>query len=156
MICIAFADLMSGLYAGTIRNHGLKELRQYAKKFMKAEYTSDRRRLDILYEGLRQKIAHLAYPYPVFDTSTKPKTFKPGLPIKVDDLPKPEYLSKTSYNPPWDVSFDCLITVSVLAFQTDIVSSISAYLRHLQSSRKAKENFAKCMFDEYFRPGNHP
>jgi hypothetical protein len=171
MICIAFADLISGLYAGTIRNHSLKELRQFAKKFMKAEYTSDRRRLDILYEGLRQKIAHLAYPYPVFDTVTKPKTFKgqrrrrvtwdvhaskPGLAIEVVDLPKPKYLSKAPYNPSWDVSYDCLITVSVLSFKTDIVSSISAYLRHLQSSRIAKERFAKCMFDDYFRPANHP
>jgi hypothetical protein len=77
MICIAFADLMSGLYAGTIRDHGLKELRRYARKFMQAEYTSDRRRLDFLYEGLRHKIAHLAYPYPVFDKVTaRSKTFK--------------------------------------------------------------------------------
>jgi hypothetical protein len=62
--CIAFADLLSGLYAGKLQYHGPKELKRYAEKFMKAEYTSDTRRLDILYEFLRHKIAHLAYPYP--------------------------------------------------------------------------------------------
>ena len=77
MICIAFIDLLSGLYAGTLENQKLSHLKQYAKKFMKAEYTSDRRCLDLLYEGLRHKIAHLAYPYPVFDTATaRSKTFK--------------------------------------------------------------------------------
>jgi hypothetical protein len=171
MICIAFADLMSGLYAGTLRTRGSKELKRYARKFMKDEYTSDRRRLDLLYEGLRHKIAHLAYPYPVFDTVTaRSKTFKgqrrrrvtwdvhaskPGLAIEVDDS-KAGYLPKVSYNPPWDVSYNCLITVSVLSFKTDIVSSISEYLRNLQSSRNAREHFAKCMFDDYFRPANHP
>jgi len=30
--CIAFADLMSGLHAGTLRHQGLKELKRYAGK----------------------------------------------------------------------------------------------------------------------------
>src|SRR5215470_15109017 len=62
-ICISFVNLLGGLHAGTLRSHGpqeLNQLKQYAAKFMKAEYTSDRRRLEILYEGLRNKIAHLA------------------------------------------------------------------------------------------------
>jgi len=33
--CIAFVDLISGLYAGSIRSHGLKELKRYARRFMK-------------------------------------------------------------------------------------------------------------------------
>jgi hypothetical protein len=79
--CIAFADLMSGLHAGTLRHQGLKELKRYAGKFMKAEYTSDPRRLDILYEFLRHKIAHLAHPYAVFDTVTKQRTFRGQKPM---------------------------------------------------------------------------
>jgi hypothetical protein len=53
IICIAFAELLSSLYAGTIADHGLKreELKRYAAKFMKPEYTADR--LDILYEFLQ-------------------------------------------------------------------------------------------------------
>jgi len=68
IICIAFADLMSGLYAGTLYDQKLEELTQYANEFMKPEYTRDR--LEILYECLRHKVAHLAYPYAVFDTTT--------------------------------------------------------------------------------------
>ena len=165
-ICISFANLLGGLHAGTLRSHGpqeLNQLKQYAAKFMKAEYTSDRRRLEILYEGLRNKIAHLAYPYVVFDTDTKPTTFqgqprrrvtwaihssKPRPVIKVSDRPT-EYLPR---NTPWLVPYDCVIEVGIRGFAKDIVSSIygrSGYLRHLRSDRVAKERFAKCMKD-YF------
>lgn len=45
--CISFADLLSGLYAGTLDKQGLNELKNYAGKFMGADYTPDR--LDVLY-----------------------------------------------------------------------------------------------------------
>jgi hypothetical protein len=165
--CIAYTDLLSGLYAGKLQHHGLKELKRYAGQFMKAEYTSDPRRLDILYEFLRHKIAHLAYPYPVFDTDTKQKTFQ-GQPrrrvtwtvyaskrrpaITVVDFRTPRFLLKTPT--PWRVSYNSRIKVSVRSFQIDIVRSIygaSGYLRHLQSDRLARERFAECMI-EYFPP----
>jgi len=164
--CIAFADLLSGLHAGKLQYHGLKELKQYARKFMKVEYTSDPRRLDILYEALRHKIAHLAYPYPVFDTVTK-KTFqgqrrrrvtwtvhaskrRPAIAVK--DERTPRFLLKTPK--PWPVSYNCRIEVSVRSLQIDIVGSIygpSRYLRHLETSRMARERFTGCMLD-YFPP----
>ena len=72
--CIAFLDFLSGLYAGTLETHSLKELKDYVRNFMDpSEYTEDR--LNVLYELFRHKVAHLALPYAVFDTSTKPKTF---------------------------------------------------------------------------------
>jgi hypothetical protein len=73
MSCISFADLLSGLYAGKLEGHALKELKNYASKFMGAEYTADR--VDVLYECFRHKVAHLAQPYAVFDTQSKPNTF---------------------------------------------------------------------------------
>jgi hypothetical protein len=167
IICIAFADLLSGLYAGKLKNNGLRELRQYAERFMKADYTSDSRRLDILYEFLRHKIAHLAYPYPVFDTNTKHETFK-GQPrrrvtwtinaskrrpaIEVIDFQASKLLKKTTT--PWPVSYNCEIKISVRSFHADVVRSIygpSGYLRYLQSDQEAQERFAKCMI-EYFPP----
>ena len=69
IICIGFADLRSGLYAGTLYDQGLKELKQYAKALMEPEYTDDLRCLGLLYECLRHKVAHLAYPYPVIRSS---------------------------------------------------------------------------------------
>jgi hypothetical protein len=36
IICIAFADLLSGLYAGTLKGQKAETLRRYASKFMKA------------------------------------------------------------------------------------------------------------------------
>jgi hypothetical protein len=71
--CIAFLDLLSGLYAGTIDRQGLPELNDYFKRFMN---TADYAHMDLVYQMFRHKIAHLAYPYAVFDTTTKPKIFR--------------------------------------------------------------------------------
>src|SRR5262245_52363691 len=60
--CISFADLLSGLYAGDIKNHRRPQLLAYAKQFMDANQY-DELRLSILYEGFRHKIAHLSDPY---------------------------------------------------------------------------------------------
>jgi hypothetical protein len=164
IICISFADLLSGLHAGKLERQGLKDLQQYSGSFMLPEYTADPLRLNVLYEFLRHKIAHLAYPYAVFDTYTKPKIFgrqprrrvawrihdgKPRPVIDVIDLPK-RYLKRE--NTPWRVPYNCLVEVGVDDFAKDIVSSIyskSGYLQHLRSSRVARERFAACM-NEYF------
>jgi hypothetical protein len=166
IICIAFAELLSGLYAGTIADHRLKrdELKRYAAKFMKPEYTADR--LDILYEFLRHKVAHLAYPYAVFDTDTK-AIFR-GQPrrrvtwtiheterrpaIEIIDYSTPKQLVQTPT--PWPVSYDCRIEVSVRSLAIDIVWSIEGCLQDLQSNPEARENFAKCM--EYYFPLDPP
>jgi hypothetical protein len=60
--CMGFADLLSGLYAGNIEGHDLKELKSYAARFMDAKHY-DPHLLDILYLAFRHKIAHLASPY---------------------------------------------------------------------------------------------
>jgi hypothetical protein len=159
IICIAFVDLMSGLYAGKLKGQRVEPIRRYAAKFMKAEYTSDQRRLDILYKFLRNKVAHLAYPNPVFAMVTKPGQPKQRVTwtlnaskhrpaIKVIDYPAPKFLLKKTVKP-WPVSYDCRIEVSVRNFHSDIVSSISKYLRHLQKDPNAREHFARCML-EYF------
>jgi hypothetical protein len=67
---MGFADLLSGLYAGNIEGHDLKELKSYAARFMDAKHY-DPHLLDILYLAFRHKIAHLASPYLVFDTATR-------------------------------------------------------------------------------------
>jgi hypothetical protein len=159
IICIAFADLLSGLYAGTLSDQKLPELKQYAEKFMKPEYTSDPRCLEILWECLRHKVAHLAYPYAVFDTTTaRSKTFdgqqrrrvtwsvheteqRPA--IKIIDYSTSEPVVKTPT--PWTVSYDCRIEVSVRSLAIDIVWSIEKYLWHLQSDQVAREHFNEFM-----------
>ena len=167
IICIAFAELLSSLYAGTIADPKLKreELKQYAEKFMKPEYTADS--LDILYEFLRHKVAHLAYPYAVFDTSTKPAAFggqarrrvtwtvheterRPAIELIPYSTPKQLVQTPT----PWPVSYDCRIEVSVRSLAIDIVRSVEAYLDALKSNTEAQDNFAKCM--EHYFPFDPP
>jgi hypothetical protein len=156
--CIGFLDLLSGLYAGRVEGHSLSELKSYAAKFMNAtKYHS--LHLAILYLAFRHKIAHLSFPYLVFDTTNR-KEFagqkdrqitwsvhasKRSNPIEVvDHAPK---LFKKSVRP-WPVSYNCRVHISVRTFQIDIVKSIygaTGYLHHLQSNLTARENFAKCM-----------
>jgi hypothetical protein len=157
IICIAFADLLSGLYAGTLYDQKLNELGEYAKKFMKPEYTCDPRRLEILYKCLRHKVAHLAYPYAVCDITTsdgQPRRVtwsiheteqRPA--IKIIEYSPPEQLEKTPT--PWPVSYDCRIEVGVRSLAIDIVWSIEKYLWHLQSDGLAREHFGECM-QQYF------
>ena len=164
MTCISFLDLMSGLHAGKLKRNNLEQLTQYAHAFMDRSHYSNLA-LAILYEGFRHKIAHLAHPYVVFDTSTSKKV--PGsrrritwavyagdraLPIKLTPCPSGSTLKKTLT--PWPVGYDHRVEISVHRLRTDAVSSIygnSGYLQHLRSNRDARERFAQCMV-EYYPP----
>jgi hypothetical protein len=158
--CIGFLDLLSGLYAGKIEGHGLGDLKRYAARFMDvANY--DPLRLEILYLAFRHKIAHLSFPYVVFDTATKRKEYtgqkqrrvtwtvypsKRTIPIELDDLTTPKYLTKSVT--PWDMSYDCRALISVRKIQIDIIRSIygpKGYLGYIQSDLIGRESFAKCM-----------
>ena len=156
MTCISFADFLSGLYAGKLDGHALKELKSYANKFMGADYTSDR--LDVLYECFRHKVAHLAQPYVVFDTHSKPKTFhgqprrliawtvyargrRPSIEI-VPQKPARQILRAIT---PWPVHYDHRVFVSVRSLASDIEKSVKKYLRCLAADATARDHFRKCM-----------
>ena len=128
--CISFADFLSGLYAGKLDGHALKELKDYTSTFLSTDYTSDR--LDILYECFRHKVAHLAQPYVVFDTHSKPKfrgqqrrliawtvlasRRKPPIEIVVVK-PTKQILTAVT---PWRVQYDHRVFVSVRSLASDI------------------------------------
>ena len=164
--CIAFVDLVSGLYAGKLEHHGLADLKAYAYRFMnRSNY--DSLRLEILYEMFRHKLAHLAYPYVVFDTATKPKRFigqkprritwtvyasKRQVPIELIESKTPQYLIKSVR--PWAVSYNSRVLISLRKLQQDIINSIrgrGGYLRALEKDAKLQEKFAACM-RTYFPP----
>lgn len=155
--CIAFVDFLSGLYEGKLEYHGLPHLQKYISKFFRDK--TDYVHIDILYFMFRHKIAHIAYPYLVFDTGTKSKLPGPhrrivwtvGVyarkrPIELIDYPVPRTKLKT--RTPWSVSYTSRIKVSIAALRTDIVKSIygpSGYLQALKSDRVMREHFAQCM-----------
>jgi hypothetical protein len=168
MTCIGFADFLSGLYAGKLEGHGLKELKAYATKFMgRSNYGS--LELEILYEMFRHKLAHLAYLPAVFDTAKKRNRFlgqprrritwivyasRRKRPIEIEDLTTQRYLRKRKHYPSWDVSYDCIVRISVKHFQTDIIKSVygnSGFLRALESDPTIRHHFAACM-EVYFPP----
>ena len=165
IICIAFADLLSGLHAGKLWPR-LQDLKRYAAKFIRhPEYTPYH--LNLLYECLRHKVAHLAYPYAVFDTAGS-KIFKGQQRHHLvtwrinasDRRPAIELVKYTSTRTlakdrtPWRVPYDARIKVRVRRFHMDIIKSIGGprgYLKHLESNAAARENFAAFM-REYYPP----
>ena len=157
--CIGFVDFLSGLYAGKLEGHGLSDLKKYAKQFMNATKYDDLR-LEILYLAFRHKLAHLSFPFIVFNTSTKKEytdhkqrlvtwsihASKRNPPIELIDFASPKFMQKTLR--PWPVQYNCRAVVSVRSFQSDIVKSIygkAGYLQHIRADAIARERFAKCM-----------
>jgi hypothetical protein len=155
--CIAFADLLSGLNAGTLTNQKLPELKAYVSKFIdttQTVYTDDQ--LNVLYECFRHKVAHLAQPYAVFDTYTK-RTFQgqprrlitwtvhargPRPPIQIVRVARTQIQRAPT---PWDVFYDHRVTVSVSGLASDIAKSIPKYLQHLKTDSNARRRFRDCM-----------
>jgi hypothetical protein len=162
--CIGFVDFLSGLHAGKMEGHSLAELKAYATRFMNIRHYSALE-LTILYECFRHKMAHLAYPYLVFDTVTKMRAFaghqrrritwtvyasKRNPPIEVIDYSTSQAITRSVR--PWPVSYDCRVKISVASFQSDIIKSIygpSGYLHHLEIDPSARERFARCMVHIY-------
>jgi hypothetical protein len=155
--CIGFADLLSGLHKGTLDYPKLPDLQVYITKFFrnKTSYVN----VDILYHMFRHKIAHIAYPYLVFNTAKAKQLplphrrivwsvgiYKGKKPIDLIDHSTPQTLKRAKV--PWSVPYTCRIKVSLTAFRNDIISSIygtSGYLQHLQNDPTARQNFAHCM-----------
>src|SRR5258708_38300550 len=67
--CIAFADLLTGLYIGKLDFPRLPDLQDYISRVFR--HKTDYVHINIFYMMFRHKIAHIAYPYLVFDTSGK-------------------------------------------------------------------------------------
>jgi hypothetical protein len=157
MACIGFIDFMSGLAVGKLKSNNDKELIQYRDRFMdKTRY----QHLDLVYVMLRHKMAHLTYPYVVYDTRTaKPRhNFSPRritwtiaanrkIPIELKDYSRPQYDLKTKC--PWDVDYDSRILIGIRTFQADIINSTRRYIEALESDPILRTNFEKCM-NTYF------
>lgn len=158
--CIAFADFLSGLYAGKLDGHGLEELKKYVTKFMSVtDYTPDR--LDILYECFRHKVAHVAQPYAVFDTHSKKKlrnqrrryitwtvqASRRKPPIELVPTKRAKQILRAVT--PWPVYYDHRVFVGLRSLAGDIQRTIPNYLRHLKSDERVRRHFKNCMV-EYF------
>jgi hypothetical protein len=160
--CIAFAELLSSLYAGKLDGTGLEKLKDYVSKFMNTTaYNVDR--LDILYECFRHKVAHLAQPYAVFDTyskktfRTQPKRFITWTVLEYRRRPAIKIVPKKCAKQikkavtPWPVFYDHRVYISVPTLASDIIDSIPRYLERLRTDQAARDRFKKCMEHIYPR-----
>jgi len=155
--CIAFVDLLSGLYAGKLENHGVKELKKYASDFLDATtYTADR--IEIMYEMFRHKVAHLAQPYVVFDTHSKTKfqqqprrliawTVQASGPRPAIEIVKvaPQQILRPPT--PWPVLYDHRVYIRLKILAADIRKSVPRYLQRVKTDSASRDTFKRCMTD---------
>lgn len=160
--CIAFAELLSGLHVGDLKSDGLRKLKAYATDFMdSAIYDSDR--LEILYEMFRHKVAHLAQPYAVFDTSTRPAfqgqpkrlitwtVEESGAKPAIEIVPEKSRQQISTAVTPWPVYYDHRAIIRIESLASDIRQSVPSYLRRLQTDKLACDRFRQCMKDFFPR-----
>jgi hypothetical protein len=118
-------------------------------------YTNEK--IDILWEGFRHKIAHMAHPEYVIDTS-KWRNFSESMritwivsqtdriewkDIKYDHLEIRRKSGKiTSAIRPHDVSYDHIIAIALVQLKSDIIRSTHKYLHHLSENHKLVKKFA--------------
>jgi hypothetical protein len=159
LITCIFVDMLSGLYAGRLEGHGLQELKIYATRFLSVANYSPLN-LEVLYLAFRHKLAHLSFPYVVFDITNRKEytgrkqrritwsvhASRRKVPIEVLDFASQQFLRKTLR--PWPVHYNSRAIISVRTLQNDIIKSIygpAGYLRLLEKDAAARERFAKCM-----------
>ena len=160
LTCIAFLELLSGLYAGRLKGIYLDGICDYAQIFMDRNHYSQRN-LEILYLCFRHKVAHLSHPYYVFVTE-KGGVVGAGKRITwtvcASDKKPPIHLEphrKTKlekFTPPWNVYYDHRVHIWVRRLMQDIINSTkgpNGYLKKIEVDRTAREHFAKCM-KEFF------
>ncbi|MEW5704729.1 MAG: hypothetical protein AB1781_09130 [Pseudomonadota bacterium] len=171
MTLVGFIEMLGCLYEGNLCGRK-KIFLQYAKKYMwlEKEVTEYEEALDILYETLRHKVAHLSHPYYV-TRFPDPDKQKKGNSKKLNKDPKritwevgfyedrlqtltliptgKEKLSIPAPGLPWDVYYDHLLRVDITSFANHAVASVSRYFDDLKRERILQEKFEKCMQTYY-------
>ncbi|HVY90591.1 MAG TPA: hypothetical protein VG942_17125 [Hyphomonadaceae bacterium] len=130
--------------------------------------------VDVLYMGLRHKIAHLGHPYFIFDTATKKDTIDASTKRPIFQAPykrygwavyaavRPQPLELVDFSTPqvpknyapWSLTYDAAVKISVRSLSKDLVASVlkpTGYLANLKSDSSLLAEFMKCMNDFYPR-----
>jgi len=170
MYCVSFLELLSCLYAGSMRGNDANsapcKVKRYAESFM--GYTEETvQELALLFAMFRNKVAHATQPQGVFDPPTEwvPKqwrnetewkrvtwTVSPGLRPVAITLGRED---GTVDAPPWPLKYEYRCTVSLPLLAHQIIASAlgeNGYLQSLPGDSDARGNFADCMGD-LFPPG---
>jgi len=160
MTCLSVLDLLSGLFAGDLRNASLLQIKRYVRTFMDMKKYS-KLNLEILHVVFRHKLAHHSHPYYVLDTAADNRISKRmrvtwavtagwrSQPIEIRWQPK-RHLKK--FSAPWRVNYDHRVYISIPHLRKDIIESAcgpNGYLQKLNKSSKTRLNFANCI-TEFF------
>jgi hypothetical protein len=156
MTCLSFMEFLAGLDAGCVTASGkdsVKQVKKFAKEHMDQIVYRDEM-IDILWVGFRNKMAHLAHPYFVFDTSKSKPVLSPTRRIrwsvsekKSDPHLKLERKERTIDRPgfPAPVQSDHLLHISLPVFRDDLLKASKAYAGTLKEHSAKMVNFEKAM-----------
>ena len=155
MVCAANMDLMGQILTGHDRA-GIGGVRTFVHEYMNSAVYSDVA-IDLLWMGFRHKIAHLAHPEYVIDTSNLEKWKHPHMRVTwfISQTTQLEHLGRTcshllvrkkrkkirSKPRPYDVPFDHIFYISLPILKKDIQSSMAAHLAVLKTNVTYQRNF---------------
>ena len=160
---LAFLEFLSGLYHGKVRKITDTAIRDYADTFLDRNVYDDDV-LQVLREVFRHKVAHLAHPYYVTPLDLKlgrssPKRVRLGWlvtekmrkrPVTIEELPQDKPV-QAGISPPWKVTYDHQVIVSIPRLKADIAASVNGYRKKLAKFPQRQDNLVACL-KEFFPP----
>jgi hypothetical protein len=159
MTCFSFLEFLSGYRAGNIKAYGgpsVKQIKEFSGKYLDCVKYKEPI-IDILWEGFRNKLAHLYHPGFVFDTSKSKKIPNKNMRItwKISEKstdrhlelePKDHGLKKDLIL--WvELRYDHVLHISIPSFREDLLKAASCYSNDLLKDTKLLENFEKAIKD---------
>jgi len=156
MSCLSFLEFLSGFYAGDIEAFGAaseKQIHSFASAFLdRNRYSSHI--INILWKGFRNKIAHLAHAYYVFDTSSVSGI---GMgPLRItwtisERQSDPHLLLESKAGKlrreviPLTVPYDHILHVSLPVFRNDLLRAATMYSGSLRGDANRFDKFEKAL-----------
>ncbi len=159
MTCLSFLDLLSGLYAGDVSNHGREHFLRLIESFAPAG-RYQKYDLKVLYVAFRHKLAHLGHPAFVLDTAKDPRLAEQSLllswrisseahepPIRLEKLQRSRLIRKRPV--PYKVRVDHYMHISIRTLADDAVEMANSYLRRLEDDVVLWKKFRGCIGEFY-------
>ena len=163
MVCIANLDLMGQISTGNNRSE-IDGIRKFVRKYMDGKTYTDEK-IDLLWKGFRNKVAHAAHPEYVID-SNKLQNWNYGQKRVTWYVSESKIMNhrgrscshlllrkqkgRIKSDPrPYDVGFDHIFYISLPQLKNDIQAAMAAHLKCLRADaglQKKFESMARILF----------
>ena len=161
MTCLSYWEFLAGVKAGNIKASGapaIKQVKKFRCDYMDATLYHDRM-IDILWEGFRNKMAHLAHPYFIFDTQDKVSGPRQRISWRVSEKVDDPHLwlepkSYTLQSAPaaYNATYDHLLHISLPQLKEHLMAAATAFAADLGSGKEPIDQFDRALRTMYALP----